>query len=196
MFQVRFHGRGGQGVVTAAELLAVAAFLEGKHAQAFPIFGSERTGAPIVAFCRIAAAPIRTHEPIDRPDALVIQDATLLHSEDLLAGLAEHGDVLLNSERSLADLGMDELVAAHRAGRIVAIPATQLALDHTGRPLPNAALLGGFAALTGVVSVDAVGAAIAQHFPDAVARANQAAAQAAAAAVAARVAEVSRAPAG
>ena len=74
MFQVRFHGRGGQGVVTAAELLSVAAFVDGRHAQAFPVFGSERTGAPVMAFCRIDDRPIRTHEPITRPDALVIQD--------------------------------------------------------------------------------------------------------------------------
>ena len=76
VFQVRFHGRGGQGVVTAAELLSVAAFLDGRHSQAFPSFGSERTGAPVMAFCRIGDAPIRTREPVVRPDALVIQDPT------------------------------------------------------------------------------------------------------------------------
>src|SRR3982751_4240758 len=79
MFQVRIHGRGGQGVVTAAEVLAVAAYLEGRHAQAFPSFGSERTGAPVVAFCRIAGHPIRTREPIGFPRVLIIQDPTLLH---------------------------------------------------------------------------------------------------------------------
>jgi pyruvate ferredoxin oxidoreductase gamma subunit len=68
VFQVRIHGRGGQGVVTAAELLSVAAFREGRHAQAFPSFGSERTGAPVVAFCRISKSPIRGHEPIANPD--------------------------------------------------------------------------------------------------------------------------------
>src|SRR5690348_18367786 len=93
MFQVRIHGRGGQGVVTAAELLAVAAFSEGKHAQAFPSFGSERTGAPVVAFCRIADVPIRTHEPIDAPDAVLIQDPTLLQSVDVFAGLHRDGYV-------------------------------------------------------------------------------------------------------
>src|SRR3954451_21013963 len=78
MFQVRFHGRGGQGVVTAAELLSVAAFDDGRHAQAFPVFGSERTRAPVMAFCRIDDRPIRTREPVMDPDALVIQDPTLL----------------------------------------------------------------------------------------------------------------------
>ena len=73
MFQVRIHGRGGQGVVTATELLSVAAFREGRHAQAFPSFGSERTGAPVVAFCRIDDRPIRLREPILAPDALIIR---------------------------------------------------------------------------------------------------------------------------
>jgi pyruvate ferredoxin oxidoreductase gamma subunit len=87
MFQVRFHGRGGQGVVTAAELLASAAFTEGRHAQAFPSFGSERMGAPVMSFCRIDDKPIRTHEPVAEPDALIIQDPALLHQADVFAGL-------------------------------------------------------------------------------------------------------------
>ena len=93
MFQVRFHGRGGQGVVTAAELLAAAAFSEGRYAQAFPSFGSERMGAPVMSFCRIDDRPIRTHEPVTEPDALVIQDPTLLHQADLFAGLTPGGYV-------------------------------------------------------------------------------------------------------
>jgi pyruvate ferredoxin oxidoreductase gamma subunit len=88
---VRIHGRGGQGVVTHAEMLSTAAFIEGKHAQAFPSFGSERTGAPVVAFCRIDDREIRAREPIDRPDALIIQDPTLLHQVDLFGGLGSDG---------------------------------------------------------------------------------------------------------
>src|SRR5581483_10456113 len=91
MFSVRFHGRGGQGVVTAAELLAAAAFNEGRHAQAFPSFGSERMGAPVMSFCRIDDKPIRTHEPVTEPDALIIQDQTLLHQADLFGGLSKQG---------------------------------------------------------------------------------------------------------
>src|SRR3954469_17150802 len=101
MLQVRFHGRGGQGVVTAAELLSVAAFLDGLHAQAFPSFGSERTGAPVMAFCRVGDAPIRTREPIVDPDALVIQDPTLLHVPGVFAGFAD-GPVLVNTSREVA----------------------------------------------------------------------------------------------
>ena len=77
-FEVRFHGRGGQGVVTAAELLSLAAFDQGEHAQAIPSFGSERTGAPVVAYCRISDRPIRSHDPITTPDAVVVQDPTML----------------------------------------------------------------------------------------------------------------------
>src|SRR3954452_16206859 len=87
VFELRIHGRGGQGVVTAAELLSLAAFLEDRHAQAFPSFGSERTGAPVVAFCRIDDREIRAGEPIAAPDALIIQDPTLLHQVDVFSGL-------------------------------------------------------------------------------------------------------------
>jgi pyruvate ferredoxin oxidoreductase gamma subunit len=97
MFEVRIHGRGGQGVVTAAELLSVAAFDEGRHAQAFPSFGSERTGAPVVAFCRVADQEIRVREPVVTPDALVVQDSTLLHQVDVFAGLKADGYALINS---------------------------------------------------------------------------------------------------
>ena len=97
MFQVRIHGRGGQGVVTAAEMLSVAAFEEGRHAQAFPSFGSERTGAPVVAFCRMDDREIRLREPIMAPDALIIQDPTLLHQVDVFAGIKPDGYLLINT---------------------------------------------------------------------------------------------------
>ena len=92
-------------MVTAAELLSVAAFVEGRHAQAFPTFGSERTGAPVVSFCRIDERPIRIREPIAEPDALIVQDPTLLHQVDLFAGLDPDGYILINSGRSFDELG-------------------------------------------------------------------------------------------
>jgi pyruvate ferredoxin oxidoreductase gamma subunit len=179
MFQVRFHGRGGQGVVTAAELLALAAFDEGRHAQAFPSFGSERTGAPVVSFCRISDAPIRTHEPIAAPDALIVQDATLLHHVDLFDGLVPDGFLLLNSRRGFSELGLGELEVRFRRERLLTVPATQLAIEHVGRPLPNAVLLGGLCAISGVVSLDALARAIHETFPGRVAAGNVAAAEAA-----------------
>ena len=176
VFQVRVHGRGGQGVVTAAELLSVAAFAEGRHAQAFPSFGSERTGAPVVSFCRISDSPLRTREPVARPDALIVQDATLVHQVDLFAGLAPSGYLLVNSSQDLSELGLADLLAVLDPGRARAVPATELALRHVGRPVPNAALLGAFAGLTGVVSLASVRGALTERFPGRVGADNAAAA--------------------
>ena len=172
MFSVRIHGRGGQGVVTAAELLSLAGFLEGRHAQAFPSFGSERTGAPVAAFCRIDDRPIRTREPVAAPDFVIVQDATLLGHVDVLAGLVPGGAVLVNAPAPV-DLPVDA----------VFVPATRLAMRHLGRPVPNAALLGGFAAMTGLLSLASVQAAIGDRFPARVAEANAAAAAEAYAAI-------------
>ncbi|MGN6577055.1 MAG: 2-oxoacid:acceptor oxidoreductase family protein [Nocardioides sp.] len=177
MFAVRIHGRGGQGAVTAAELLSVAAFDEGRHAQAFPTFGSERTGAPVVSFCRIDDRPIRLREPIADPDALIVQDPTLLHQVNLFAGLRRDGFLLLNTSHSLEDLGLEDLVARLTPEHMIAVPATEIAREHLGRPLPNAALLGGFAALTGQVSLAAVSGAIRARFPGAVGEGNVRAAE-------------------
>ena len=154
MFQIRIHGRGGQGVVTAAELLSVAAFEEGSFAQAFPTFGSERTGAPVVSYCRIDDREIRVREPIGEPDALIVQDPTLLHQVDVFSGVAPDAYVLINTSGTVATLGIEDYAQRFPAGHILTVPATDLAREHLGRPLPNAALLGGFAALTGVVSLD------------------------------------------
>jgi len=177
MFQVRFHGRGGQGVVTAAEMLSVAAFDEGRHAQAFPSFGSERTGAPVVAFCRIDDKEIRLREPIVAPDAVIIQDPTLLHQVDCFAGLQQDGYMLINTGKNFAELGLADFIEKFRPERLGAVPATELALKHLGRPLPNVPLLGAFAALTGIVRIDSVIKAIRERFPEKIAKGNIAAAQ-------------------
>jgi pyruvate ferredoxin oxidoreductase alpha subunit len=169
--QVRLHGRGGQGTVTAAELLAAAAFAEGWHAQAFPSFGSERTGAPVMSFCRLADVPIRTREPITHPDVLVIQDPTLLSQVNVFDGADDDCLVLINSARSAGDLGVSRPA--------VTVPATELALRHLGKPVPSAALLGGLAALTGLITLDSVTTAIEKRFAGAVAAGNAAAARAA-----------------
>jgi pyruvate ferredoxin oxidoreductase gamma subunit len=154
MFQIRIHGRGGQGVVTAANLLSVAAFLEDMYAQAFPSFGSERMGAPVVSFCRIDTKEIRLREPIADPDALIVQDATLFKAVDVFHGLKNVGYLLVNTNKSFDDLHLDPVVAKLPAGHAVTVPATELALKYVGRPVPNAALLGAFAALTGTVRLD------------------------------------------
>ncbi|HEX3294462.1 MAG TPA: 2-oxoacid:acceptor oxidoreductase family protein [Solirubrobacterales bacterium] len=172
MFQIRIHGRGGQGVVTAAEMLSIAAFEDGKHAQAFPTFGSERTGAPVTSYCRIDEKPIRIREPIAEPDALIIQDPTLLHQVKVFSGLKKDGYVLINTSHSFEDLGLGELAADFALKHLLAIPASEIAKAQIGRPLPNTALLGGFAAMTGVVTLQAVSRAISQKFSGEIADRN------------------------
>jgi pyruvate ferredoxin oxidoreductase gamma subunit len=179
MFQVRIHGRGGQGVVTAAELLSVAAFLEGEHAQAFPSFGSERMGAPVVSFCRIDDKEIRLREPILEPDGLIVQDPTLFKAIDVLHGLRPEGYLLVNTNKTLDELNLTEVAAKLPKGHVIVVPASELAMKHVGRPLPNAALLGAFAALTGIVHLQSVATAIRQAFSGKIAEANVAAATAA-----------------
>src|SRR5262249_23582645 len=121
--------------------------------------------------------------PVLEPDALIIQDPTLLHQVDLFNGLVPSGSVLLNTTRSLQELGLGELAHGERSYRFTMVPATELALKHVGRPVPNAALLGGFAAATGTLKLDSVLAAIRAKFPGPVAEKNVAAASEAFAAV-------------
>jgi pyruvate ferredoxin oxidoreductase gamma subunit len=193
MLQIRIHGRGGQGVVTAAGILSVAAFEQGRHAQAFPSFGSERTGAPVVAFCRIDERDIRLREPIIEPDVLIVQDPTLLHQVDVFQGLKRDGYVLINTKRSFDELGLADIAARFRHERLTTVPATEIALKHLGRPLPNAVLLGGFAALSGLINLDAVAHAIRHKFDGRVAEGNVAAAREAFACVKREMEELGRA---
>jgi pyruvate ferredoxin oxidoreductase gamma subunit len=162
--EIRIHGRGGQGVVTAAELLCLAAFDDGLHAQGFPSFGSERMGAPVLAFCRIDTRPIRLREPIVSPNAVVVQDPTLLHHVDVFGGLAADGYALVNSSRTIEQLGLQELRRRMSDRRLLTIPATEIARARLGRPIPNVALLGGLIALTGLLALDSLEAAIRERF--------------------------------
>jgi pyruvate ferredoxin oxidoreductase gamma subunit len=161
-------------------MLSVAAFIEGRHSQAFPSFGSERMGAPVMAFCRIDDREIRLREPVMKPDALIIQDPTLLHQVNLFQGLVAHGCVVVNSSRDLEGLGLEDFKHSNPDVNVVTVPATELALKYVGRPLPNAALLGGFSALSSLVELASIEAAIRSKFPSKVAEANVSAARAAA----------------
>jgi pyruvate ferredoxin oxidoreductase gamma subunit len=176
MFQVRIHGRGGQGVVSGAEMLSVAAFVEGRYAQAFPSFGSERMGAPVMAFCRIDVKEIRLREPVLEPDAVIIQDPTLLHQVDLFKGLHQGGYILINSTRTLSALGLGEFTRGFNRFRLRNVPATEIALKHVGRAVPNVPLLGAFAAISGQIRIESVVAAIRGKFPPALAEKNTTAA--------------------
>lgn len=172
MFQVRIHGRGGQGVVTAAEMLSIAAFMEKKYAQAFPSFGSERMGAPVVSFCRISDKEIRLREPIDEPDAVIIQDATLIGLIDVFGGLKEGGCAILNSSKR-----PEEIPGVPQNIRFITVPASEIAVKHVGRPIPNAVLLGSFAAISGSIMIDSVYDAIKQKFKGEICDKNIAAAK-------------------
>ena len=172
MFQIRIHGRGGQGVVTAAEMLALAGFMEGHKAQAFPSFGSERTGAPVVAFARLSSQEIRLREPVLEPDVVLIQDRTLLESVDVFGGLKPEGYVLINSSQSVEALGLEDLAGRLPAGHVLTVPGTRYALEKIGRPLPGAGMLAGFAAMTGMMKLESVQAAYNEKFSGRVAQAN------------------------
>jgi pyruvate ferredoxin oxidoreductase gamma subunit len=160
-------------------MLSLAAFDEGRYAQAFPSFGSERMGAPVVAFCRIDDHEIRTREPVMEPDALIVQDATLLHQVDVFGGLKPEGFILINTAKSFEGLGLGDFIGDFHSDHLFTVPASDLAREHTGRAVANAALLGGFAALAGLISLDAVERAIRERFAGVVAEGNVAAAKAA-----------------
>lgn len=159
LHDIRLHGRGGQGAVSAAALLALAAFEDGFESQAFPKFGSERRGAPVEAYVRISNAAIRVHNQVYRPDAIVLQDATLLHSETVLQGLKNGGLIVLNSEKQAADFNKrssDNFVW-------ICIPASRIGQELLGKSLPNTVLLGVLSACSGWVSCSALEQAVTNH---------------------------------
>ena len=179
MFQVRIHGRGGQGVVSAAEMLSHAAFEEGKHAQAVPSFGSERMGAPVVAYVRIDDKEIELREPVLDPNLLIIQDPTLFHAIDVFAGLRSDGLVLINSTKTLAELGIEEVAKQLPEGNVITVGATELAMKHLKRATPNTVLLGALTAINDSVKIESVCQAILGKFPGKVGEMNVIAAKAA-----------------
>ena len=165
MLEIRFHGRGGQGAVTAAELLAVAAAEGGRITQAFPFFGVERTGAPVQAFCRIDEKPIRIHQNVYEPDIVVVLDASLLPVVDVCAGLKKGGTVIVNTRKKKEELGL-------KADKVFTVDATAIAMKNLGRPIVNTAMLGAFLKVTNVVPLDALKRAIGQRFKAELAQKN------------------------
>ncbi|TYB82958.1 2-oxoacid:acceptor oxidoreductase family protein [Maritimibacter fusiformis] len=158
MIEYRIHGRGGQGSVAAAYLLAGAAFEAGFTCQAFPAFGAERRGAPVTAFVRIDDRPITLRSQVRAPDYLVVQDDTLLLDPALTSGLKPGGAMLVNSRKPT-----DE-IAANFDTRVVAVPATEMAQEAIGKPIPNTALLAALLALTGDLPQEALAAALKSRF--------------------------------
>lgn len=158
MIEIRIHGRGGQGNVVAAYLLATAAYEVGRHCQAFPNFGAERRGAPVMAFVRLSDDPILMRSAVQTPDFLIVQDQGLLHDPKLTAGLKPGGGVLVNSNRS------SEEVSEEHGRPVLAMPATAMALETIGRPMPNVALLAAFLTLTEIFEHQALNKALAERF--------------------------------
>ncbi len=170
MKEIRFHGRGGQGAVTAAELLAVAAFYDGKYSQAFPFFGVERRGAPVAAFARIDEKYIRIRSQIYEPDYIVVQDASLLDSVNVAEGLKPNGKVIINTEKTAAEI--KPKLGLQNEAKIYTINATKVALDVLGVHIVNTAMLGAFAGATKEVTLDSIKKAIEKRFPGKLAAKN------------------------
>lgn len=167
--QIRIHGRGGQGAVTCAELLAVAAFKDGKYSQAFPFFGVERRGAPVTAFARIDDKAIRTHEQVYEPDYVMVLDSSLTESVDVAEGLNGKGIIIVNTSENAKSLKLNT------PATVKTIDVTKIALDAIGKPFVNAPMLGAFVAATGLVSLDSLIAAVKENFKGAIAEKNVAA---------------------
>lgn len=158
MIEVRIHGRGGQGNVVAAYLLATAAIDEGQFGQAFPAFGAERRGAPVVSFVRIADKPLRRHNQVQHPAFLIIQDQALLHVPGVTDGLLTGGGILVNSS-------LDADTLSQQTGiELLTLPADSLSHEYLGNPVPNTALLAAFLSLTELLPVDALLKALAHRF--------------------------------
>jgi pyruvate ferredoxin oxidoreductase gamma subunit len=160
MIEIRFHGRGGQGAVTSAELTALAAIEEGKFAQAFPSFGPERRGAPVMAFVRVSDTQIRTREKIYTPDIVVVLDPSLMQIVNVEAGLKEGGLVILNSRKSADEVRKESGLKA----RLALVDASTIAMETMRVPITNTTMLGALLKGTGLISMDALRAPIHERF--------------------------------
>ncbi len=148
MIEIRLHGRGGQGAVTSAELIAIAAINQGKFAQAFPSFGPERRGAPVQAFARIDDIPVRTREKVYNPDIILVLDPSLPKIVKVTSGLKENGIAILNSHYSEKEVR--EILGDYK-GILALVDATKIAIEEIGLPITNTTMLGAFLKVTGLI---------------------------------------------
>ncbi|MFQ6050218.1 MAG: pyruvate ferredoxin oxidoreductase subunit gamma [Candidatus Hydrothermarchaeota archaeon] len=176
MIEIRFHGRGGQGAVTAAQLLAEAAFNEEKFTQAFPLFGVERRGAPVMAFTRIDDKPIRIRAQIYNPDHVIVLDETLLEAcSDLTDplcpahGIKDNGTILINSQKEAEDITRDLRL---NVKNLNTVNATRIALETLGVPIVNTVILGAFIAFTDLIGLNSLKKVIKDKFPGKLAERN------------------------
>jgi 2-oxoacid:acceptor oxidoreductase gamma subunit (pyruvate/2-ketoisovalerate family) len=164
MHELRIHGRGGQGAVIASKLLAAALFREGKSVQSFPAFGVERRGAPVTAFLRLSEGPILLRCEITQPDDLIVLDPTLVEAVDVTTGLKPGGRIIINSDKDPGEYA--KLISRFR---VATVDANEIARRHElgskTQPIVNTAILGAFAAATGIVELESVCEAIAEDVP-------------------------------
>jgi len=169
LIEIRWHGRGGQGIVTVSRLLAQAALLDGKYVQAFPEFGPERRGAPVTGYTRISNEPIIVHSQIYNPNVVVVVDPTLIGKVNVTAGLVQKGFLIVNSERSPKEIREDlEVLDA----KVYTVDAVKIALEILGRPIYNTAMLGALLKAVPVTTMDSLAKVIAERFPGAVGEKN------------------------
>ena len=169
IFEVRWHGRGGQGAWTASELLARAAIHEGKYIQSFPEFGPERMGAPVAAFTRISSEPIQIHCAVYNPDVVAVLDPTLLKTVPVTKGLNEKGKIIINSKDSPDE---NKRMLNADKGEIWTVPATEIAIRILGRPITNTAMLGAVSRVTGMVRLESIEKVVKERFRQDIAEKN------------------------
>ncbi len=158
--EVRFHGRGGQGAVTAADLLAIAGFKDGYHTLSFPMFGAEKRGTPVVSYFRISDEPIVIRDEVKRPDYVVVMDPSLIDVVDVLSGLKEDGMLIANYPTGSEDLKKK----LNTEKKVYTINATKMATELLGRPITNTAMVGALVGATNLVSMESVESAIIEFF--------------------------------
>ncbi len=162
MIEIRVHSRGGQGGVTFAQLLAKAAGYDGKYSQGFSVFGCERRGAPVKAFCRVSEKPMTIRSQVYEPDYVIVMDPSLMELPEVMEGLKENTLLVINSRQQ-----------ENFKGRSVNYDATGIALKLLGKPIVNTAMLGAFAGATGLVSLESLLRAVGDSFPGGVGEANK-----------------------
>lgn len=165
--QIRIHGRGGQGAVTSAELLAIAAFKDGKYSQSFPFFGVARRGAPVLAFTRIDDHFIRLRQQVKDPDYVLVLDATLIDVVNVAEGIKKGGMIIINSSKAPEEFG--ELKGDYT---VKTEDITKIALDIIGKPFVNTPMLGAFSRATGEVTIESIESAIKEKMPQKIADIN------------------------
>jgi 2-oxoacid:acceptor oxidoreductase gamma subunit (pyruvate/2-ketoisovalerate family) len=172
VIEIRFHGRGGQGVVVGSEILADAAMREGKYTQAFPTFGPERRGAPLMSFTRIDDKPIRLRCQVYEPNYVIVLDASISQYQDLTSGLRPEGAVIINTPLTVEEIKDAKII---RKGKIYPIDASSIAMKMIGTPILNTIILGAFSAATGEVKLQSLFDAVRNRFLEALAEKNIAA---------------------